>query len=73
MATLVETGRELAAQVELPRLLRTILKQACALTESTKGSVILHNPQRGTLYFAGAIGDKSNYKGFSATSNRSPT
>jgi class 3 adenylate cyclase len=58
LLALVETGQDLATQVELQSLLQRILTRAAKLTESPDGSVILHNERRNSLYFAGAIGEK---------------
>lgn len=56
LATLVECGRELAAEVSLKTLLSTILDKASALTDSPDASVILFSEKRRTLYFAHAVG-----------------
>lgn len=60
LVTLVECGRELAAEVSLKTLLKTILDKACALTGSPDASVILHSEKRGTLYFAHAVGEDAD-------------
>ena len=59
LAVLVESGRELAAQVSLDVLLKNILKRASELTDSPDTSVILVNERGDGLYFAGATGAKS--------------
>jgi class 3 adenylate cyclase len=56
LLALVEMGRELAAELDLDVLLPRILARACDLTDSPDGSVILHDPERGDLYFAAATG-----------------
>jgi class 3 adenylate cyclase len=56
LLALVEMGRELAAELDLRELLPRILSRACDLTDSQDGSVILHDPERGDLYFAAATG-----------------
>jgi class 3 adenylate cyclase len=58
LVALVESGRDLATQVELQSLLEGILSKAAQLTDSPDASVILYNEQRNSLYFAGAIGEK---------------
>ncbi|CAG0971616.1 Adenylate cyclase 2 [Geobacteraceae bacterium] len=60
LVTLVECGRELAAEVGLTTLLKTILDKASVLTDSPDASVILHSEKRGTLYFAHAVGDDAD-------------
>jgi class 3 adenylate cyclase len=59
LMTLVETGRELAAEVSLRTLLKSILTRACQLTNSPDASIILCDDRRGILYFAHAIGSKA--------------
>lgn len=59
LMTLVDSGRELSAEVNLQKLLQSILTKASEMTDSPDTSVILHNEQRNTLYFAGATGEKA--------------
>jgi class 3 adenylate cyclase len=56
LVALVETSRELAGDVHLPRLLRRILSQATRLTDSPDASVLLLDESRSCLYFADALG-----------------
>lgn len=56
LMALVETGRELASEIQLESLLPRILDRATALTESSAGSVLLFDEKRKALYFAHAIG-----------------
>src|SRR5262245_34575888 len=57
LLALVETSRELAGDVHLPRLLRRILSQATRLTDSPDASVMLLDEARSCLYFADALGE----------------
>jgi len=57
LVALVETSRELAGDVHLPRLLRRILSQATRLTDSPDASVLLLDESRSCLYFADALGE----------------
>lgn len=59
LLTLVETGRELAAEVGLRPLLETILDRASRLTDSPKASVILFDEKRAVLYIAHASGENA--------------
>ena len=59
LLTLVESGRELASQIDLDVLLKNLLRKATELTDSQDSSVILYNDTRNTLYFAGATGAKA--------------
>ena len=52
---LVQTGRELAEEVSVKRLLTMILERASTLTDSPDASIILYNQKRGSLYFGHAI------------------
>ena len=56
---LVEATRQLSEQINLPVLLRGFLDQACALTDSSAGSVILLDEKLSALYFAAATGPKA--------------
>lgn len=56
LATLVETARELAAEVSLAALLRRILDTATQLTDSTGSSIVLFREKRNALYVAHATG-----------------
>ena len=58
---LVEIGRDLAAEVGITTLLRTILDTACALTDSPDASIILFHERRGDLYFAHAVGASADF------------
>lgn len=57
LTALVETSRELASELHLPRLLHRILDQATRLTDSPDGSVLLLADSRSSLYFADACGE----------------
>lgn len=57
LAALVDTSRELASEIHLPRLLHRILAEATRLTDSPDGSVLLLDDARGCLYFADAVGE----------------
>ena len=59
LRALVKCSRDLAAQVDLDRLLQSILTRASELTDSRDSSVILYNPKRHSLYFAGATGENA--------------
>jgi class 3 adenylate cyclase len=61
LLTLVETSRELATEVNLKTLLKTILEKASALTDSPDASVILYSENQGDLYFAHAIGSSAEF------------
>jgi class 3 adenylate cyclase len=56
LITLVTSGRELAAEVNLRLLIPRMLEKATHLTNSTDGSVFLFDGNRNALYFAYAIG-----------------
>jgi hypothetical protein len=56
LLALVETGRELAGEVNLNSLLRSILDKAIHLTDSSDASLILPSEDRKKLYIAQAIG-----------------
>jgi adenylate cyclase len=56
LASLVETGRELATEVRLRALVERILDRATDLTNSADSSIILHDERRDLLYFAHATG-----------------
>ena len=59
LLTLVETGRELAAEISLRALLHNILSKATQLTSSSASSIILFDERRQVLYFAAATGPKA--------------
>jgi hypothetical protein len=59
LRTLLDGARELSSQVDLTQLLQSMLDNAARLTDSPDTAVILHNEDRGTLYFAGATGDNA--------------
>jgi class 3 adenylate cyclase len=61
LAALVETGRELGAELHLSSLLQRILEKATQLTDSAASSVILFDEKRKHLYFAHATGDNATY------------
>ena len=57
LLTLVDVSRALASEVHLPRLLHRILTEANRLTDSPSAAVLLLDEERGSLYFADALGD----------------
>jgi class 3 adenylate cyclase len=57
LAALVRSANALSAEVDLTALLQTILDTAGQLTNSPAGSVLLHDAERGGLYFAAATGE----------------
>jgi adenylate cyclase len=59
LRALVQTASELAARIDLTDLLQEILTKSGELTNSPDGSVLLYNPKRDSLYFAGAIGESA--------------
>ncbi len=61
LAALVETGRELGAELHLSSLLQRILAKATRLTDSAASSVILFNEKRNQLYFAHATGANAEH------------
>lgn len=56
LLSLVEMTGAVAARIDLHELLSDILVKAGQLTDSPDGSILLYNPARHALYFAGAIG-----------------
>ncbi|HET6882502.1 MAG TPA: GAF domain-containing protein, partial [Pirellulales bacterium] len=58
---LIETGRELAEEMALDRLLQTILQAASRLTASPDSSVILKSETQPTLYIASATGEQADW------------
>jgi adenylate cyclase len=61
LVALMETGSDLAAEVNLDTLLTHILSRASNLTDSPDTSVILYKEDTKSLYFAAATGAKANY------------
>jgi class 3 adenylate cyclase len=61
LAALVETGRELGAELHLSSLLQRILAKATRLTDSAASSVILFDEKRNQLYFAHATGANAEH------------
>ncbi len=59
LRVLVETGRQLASEMDLRVLLARILEAAGRLMDSPDGSVLLYDPHRDGLYFAAAIGESA--------------
>jgi class 3 adenylate cyclase len=60
LLSLLECARQFATETDHDRLVRTILDKACAMTASPDGAVLLHDAERGGLFFAAAIGDKAS-------------
>ena len=58
LLTLLNIAGELATQTDQDQLVRTILEQACGMTNSPDGSVLLFDPEHKGLYFAAAVGSK---------------
>ena len=56
----MDCAKQLAVETDHDRLVPTILERACAMTDSPDGSILLHDPERGGLFFAAAIGDKAS-------------
>ena len=61
MLALIESGRELSAEITLEALLQSILGRASRLTNSPDTSVILLHEHRSGLYVAAATGEKANW------------
>src|SRR5262245_20423767 len=61
LVALMESGSDLAAEVNLSTLLKRILSRASNLTESPDSSVILYKEDTKSLYFAAATGANANY------------
>jgi class 3 adenylate cyclase len=59
LTALVETGRQLASEINLRVLLDGILDVAARLTDSPDGAVLLYDPHRAGLFFAAAIGESA--------------
>lgn len=59
LLALVQTASALAARIDLNDLLQEILTEAGKLTDSPDGAILLYNPNRDSLYFAGAIGENA--------------
>ena len=59
LVSLLQTAGELAGQIDPDQLVRTILENACAMTSSPDGSVLLYDVERGGLFFAAARGVKA--------------
>jgi class 3 adenylate cyclase len=56
LIALVETSREISETIKLSELVHRILMRASELTSSPDSAVMLHNPERESLFFAGATG-----------------
>ena len=59
LLSLVQIASELTSQIDLKDLLQLILSKSGELIDSPDGAVLLYNKERNSLYFAGAIGEKS--------------
>lgn len=57
LRTLISVSARLGSEVQLSKLLELILQSAGELTDSPKGSILLHDERAGGLYFAAAAGD----------------
>jgi adenylate cyclase len=57
LRTLISVSARLGSEVQLSKLLDLILQSAGELTDSPKGSILLHDERGGGLYFAAATGD----------------
>lgn len=60
LTALVKIAGELTSQIDLGDLFQLILSKAGELTDSPDGALILYNKERDSLYFAGALGKKSD-------------
>ncbi len=58
--SLVQIASELTSQIDLSELLHLILRKSGELSDSPDGAIILHDENRNTLYFAGAIGQNAS-------------
>jgi adenylate cyclase len=56
LSALVQTAGELAMKIDLKDLLELILVKSGEMTNSPDAAIILYNPERKSLFFAGAIG-----------------
>src|SRR4029453_13399211 len=61
LVALMETGSDLAAEVNLKTLLGHILSRASDLTDSPDSSIILYKEDTKSLYFAAATGKDANH------------
>ncbi len=61
LTELLESGKELAAAIDLEELLNNILLKATKLTLSPDGCVILYDSNRTGLYFAAAAGQNAEF------------
>jgi GAF domain-containing protein len=59
LLTLLKMAGELATHTDQDQLVQTILEQACGMTGSPDGSILLYDPEHQGLYFAAAVGSKS--------------
>jgi len=60
LLSLLECATQFATETNHDHLVQTILDSACAMTDSPDGAVLLHDSDRGGLFFATARGDKSS-------------
>jgi GAF domain-containing protein len=60
LTALLDLAGELSTQVDRTKVVLAILERACALTNSTEGSVLLYDPVRRGLYFSAARGPKGS-------------
>lgn len=59
LLALLDLAGELATKNDQDSLVSTILEQACRMTQSPDGSVLLFDPEHRGLYFAAAVGVKA--------------
>jgi len=58
--SLVQIASELTSEIDLSELLHLILTKSGELSDSPDGAILLHDENRNTLYFAGAIGQNAS-------------
>jgi adenylate cyclase len=59
LLTLLGIAGELATETDHQKLVHTILLRACDMTGSPDGAVLLHDAERGGLFFAAAAGSEA--------------
>ena len=60
LLALLKIAGELATHTDQDKLVHTILEQACRMTASPDGSILLYDADRQGLYFAAAVGSKGH-------------
>lgn len=59
LLSLLECAQQFATETDHDHLVPKILERACAITDSPSGAVLLYDANRGGLFFAAAVGEKS--------------